>query len=87
MSECPNASLINAIFTPDFFKTEANECLATCISNGKADENRNGQVERKRLRISIIAMFCWNGKTQRKTEYCTLSVTKPLSGQLPKRYR
>lgn len=28
MSECPNASLINAIFTPDFFKTEANECLA-----------------------------------------------------------
>lgn len=36
MSECPNASLINAIFTPDFFKTEANVYTEKVIISNKS---------------------------------------------------
>ena len=66
-SECPNASLINAMFTPDFFRTLANECLATWKERSNMSNGNEKKAQRNLLVIKHFSIF-FHIKEKQKSE-------------------
>ncbi len=66
---CPIASLMMEVFTPDLFRTVANEWRATWKVIGYARRSEQVKIKRKPFEMSEVSVFCQVVKMQKGTEY------------------